>query len=81
MGLYSLGRTTGIVFDSGYSASISTPIYEGYALPHAIGKIALGGRDLDNYLKKLIYERSGIDIKNLEYIKLIKEKNCYVAYE
>lgn len=81
LALYSSGRTTGLMVDSGYDYTQVMPIFEGYPLHHAVQTMSVGGWHVTQYLMELLNGRgySFNSTKDFETLNDIKEKLCYFA--
>lgn len=79
--LYTYGKTTGTVIDSGESTTNILSVNEGSAISESFRRVELGGRDITSYLAKILSERGyGFSTSNeMECVRDIKEKLCYVA--
>jgi len=81
LSLYASRNPTGIVLQSGDDVTFVVPIHENHPVTDCIFRMELGGRDLTNYFAKLLGERgySFTTHKELDIVRDMKEKLCYVA--
>ena len=65
LALYSAGKTTGIVCDSGDTVTHTIPVFEGFSMPHAINKNFIGGRAITDHIIELLQydgiKQEGVD--------------------
>lgn len=71
----------GTAVESEDGVTHALPVYEGFTIPHAILRLDLAGRDLIEYLMRLLAERenSFSTTTKCEIVHEIKENMCYIA--
>jgi actin-related protein len=80
LSLFSTGKTTGIVVECGEGVSYTVPIFEGYALPHAIHKLDIAGQDVtEELIRQLKNDNVPINENHFEYVREMKEQMCSVG--
>ena len=85
LSLYSNGRTTGMVTDSGDGVTHTVPVYEGFSIPHAVRKNYIAGRAVTAHLVNLLTQdgiaESGGKSAWAQIVRGIKEKCCFVSLD
>ncbi|MFX1252440.1 MAG: actin, cytoplasmic 2 [Promethearchaeota archaeon] len=81
LSLYASGRTTGLIVDIGEGKTDIVPIYEGFAVTDAVRSFDIGGWDVTNRLQRLIRKSGYTSLTDLELVRDIKERLCYVALD
>ncbi|KAF8930657.1 actin family [Dissophora ornata] len=81
--LYAQGLTTGVVVDSGDGVTHIVPVVDGYSLPHITKRLDVAGRDVTQYLIKLLLLRGYAFNRTADFetVRQIKEKLCYTSYD
>jgi len=80
LSLFSTGRTRGLVVESGEGLTQAVPVFEGYAIPHAVFKMEVAGLDITEKVTKLMEQADGGDHSgSARVMQALKEKVCNVA--
>jgi len=85
LSLYSNGRTTGMVVDSGDGVTHTVPVFEGFQIPHAVKKNFIAGRAITDHMVGLL-ALDGISAQGGEsawkqIVISIKEGTCFVSLD
>jgi actin-related protein len=83
LALYSIGRTSGVIVESGDGVTQSVPIVEGNVVPHAIHTTHVAGRDITDAFSKYLIKEFDLpqDKYTHEDFRYAKEKLCLIAQD
>ncbi|NXJ66292.1 ACL7A protein, partial [Rostratula benghalensis] len=80
LSMYSYGKTSALMVESGHGASHVVPIYEGYVLRSVTRKVNYAGLDITRFLMKLLNESGNVFTEHqLNIVQDLKEKCCYAS--
>lgn len=80
LSVFSAGRQSGVVLESGESCTHVVPVYEGYAMQHATRMLDVAGHTLTERLKLLLPPLAN-NIEGISTVRDTKESLCYVAFD
>eukprot|EP00416_Gambierdiscus_australes_P020874 CAMPEP_0171081004 /NCGR_PEP_ID=MMETSP0766_2-20121228/16232_1 /TAXON_ID=439317 /ORGANISM="Gambierdiscus australes, Strain CAWD 149" /LENGTH=395 /DNA_ID=CAMNT_0011538289 /DNA_START=9 /DNA_END=1196 /DNA_ORIENTATION=+ len=81
LSLFSTGRTRGLVVESGEGLTQAVPVFEGYAIPHAIFKMEVAGQDITSRVQKMMRAEEPRHAPSWSVMQALKEKVCTVAWD
>ncbi|NWI70382.1 ACL7A protein, partial [Todus mexicanus] len=82
LSMYSYGKTSALVVESGHGASHVVPIYEGYIVRSITGGVDYAGFDITRYLMKLLNESGNVFTEQqLNIVQDLKEKCCHTSLD
>ena len=82
LAIYSSGRNTALSVEIGEGVCSAYPVYEGHTPLAAMGRSDIAGRDITDYLGKLLTEKHGVSFSTAserEIVYEIKEKHAFVS--
>ncbi|CAF0950941.1 unnamed protein product [Adineta steineri] len=81
--LYAQGILTGVVVDIGDGVTHICPVIDGFCLQNSIARLNIAGRDITQYLIRLLLLRGYVfnQSADIDTVQQIKEKLCYVAHD
>ena len=90
LSLFAKGLTTGTVIDAGFGKTHTVPIYEGFAIPHAITEVPICGQNLTEYMLEMMQQKGREKGSNHEWsqaekdqvmaaAEMLKHNHCRVA--
>ncbi|KAJ5075260.1 actin-10-related [Anaeramoeba ignava] len=83
LALFSIGKKSGFVVDSGESFTSFVPIFNEKILTHNLSKVGFAGKKLNGHFSQLLTKkkRNFRLLASKESIINIKENDCYVAFD
>ncbi|KAM6035569.1 actin-like protein 7A [Theristicus caerulescens] len=82
LSMYSYGKTSALVVESGHGASHVVPIYEGYIMRSITGRVDYAGLDVTHFLMKLLNESGNMLTEHqLSIVQDLKENCCYTSLD
>ncbi|GIX63458.1 actin, putative [Babesia caballi] len=81
LALYGSSKTTGLVLDLGEGVAHAVPINEGTVVPHAVGRLDVGGYDVTSFMLASLPGLDPAKVQDRQIAKEIKHNCGYVALD